>query len=130
MKRIQIEVEFHGLRNDRSIPVLVRTLVKGVAKLESVFASSIPYDFVLKGRVGLGRQNRFSQEVGGCDHFAESLYPNCRFGSISGYLDGTVVTLHEGMAILEDKEKVAVKFTVGGVGLVSDTLEVVTKTMR
>ena len=125
-----MEVETHGLRNDQSIPVLVRTLVKGVAKLESVFASSIPCDCVLKGRVGLGRRNRFSQEVGGCDHFAESLYPNCRFGSISGYLDGTVVTLHEGMAILEDKGKVTVKSTVGGVGLVSDTLEVVTKTMR
>ena len=60
----------------------------------------------------------------------ESLYQNCRFENISCYLDSTIVPLHEGMAILEDKGKVTVKSTVGGVGLVSDTLEVVTKTMR
>ena len=80
MKGIQIEVESHGLRNDRSIPVLVRTLVKGVAELESGFASSMPCDCVLRSRVGFGRRNRFLQEVGDCDHFAESLYPNCKFG--------------------------------------------------
>ena len=66
--------------------------------------------------MGLGRRNRFSQEVGGCDHFAESLYPNCRFGSTLGCFDGTVVTLHEGMAILEVKGKVTLKSAVGGVG--------------
>ena len=56
----------------------------------------------------------------------ESLYPNCRFGNISGYLGSTIVTLHEGMAIWEDKGKVTVKSTVGRVSLVSDALEVVT----
>ena len=47
-----------------------------------------------------------------------------------GYFDGTVVTFHEGMAILEVEGKVTLKSAVGGVGLVSDILGIVTRTMR
>ena len=54
----------------------------------------------------LGKRSRFSQEVDGCDHFfEEALYPNCRLGSALGYFDDTVVTLREGMAILEVKRE-------------------------
>ena len=97
--------------------------MKGVTGLESVLAFQF-HTIVCEGVVwgwGVGVDSRKKLMV--VTNFAEALYPNCRFGSALGYFDGTVVTLHEGMAILEVRRKVTLKSAVSGVGLVSDISE-------
>ena len=79
----RIQVEIHGLQNDQSIPVLVWMLVRENYKKLADVTTRI-----------------------------ESLYPNCRFESISCFLDNTIVPLHEDIGILEDNEKVTVKVSV------------------
>ena len=56
--------------------------------------------------------------------------PELKLGSALGYSDGIGMTLQEGTAILEVDGEVMPASAAGGVGLVSDILGIVTRTMR
>ena len=56
--------------------------------------------------------------------------PELKLGSALGYHDGRGIALQESAAILEVEGKVTPASAVGGVGLVSDILGLVTKAVR